>query len=126
MRNQNGEHREEGNSCNQKNNKNNKFGNNEHQLDQTIMKRIQSNHKLLPFDFFKEYNRLKLPYPPEDVFTDFGIEMYMAINLLRANPKYFVNNFMELIRNGQEDEIQDKNYTLKDADKIMKKIAKLK
>ena len=53
--------------------------------------------ELLPNNMFTHYEKLKLPIAPVDL-SDFVKEAYIALNLLRADPVFFVNNFLETIR----------------------------
>lgn len=76
---------------------------------------------------FKEYERLKLPPPSKDL-SEFVREVYITLNLLRASPKFFVNNFLEVMRDRYHSKADLKNsqVTLKHISACIEQISKFK
>ena len=57
-----------------------------------------TSRSLLPIDIKAESQKRRLPEPPvELVFIE--KEIFYTLNLLRADPHFFVNNVMEPVRN---------------------------
>ena len=65
---------------------------------------------LLPNNMFKHYERLDLPVSPVNL-NSFVSEVYLTLNLLRADPIFFVNNFLETIRSRFQSEETYKSFS---------------
>ena len=53
--------------------------------------------KILPKNMYKQYESLDLPQPPAKI-GNFERDVYITLNLARADPVFFVNNFLEPVR----------------------------
>ena len=72
---------------------------------------------------YKVYEKHRLPRPPENV-DEFIQEVFMTLNFLRCTPKFFVNNFMEVMRNRHEARLgSSDHFTLQDVDLCIEQIS---
>lgn len=66
--------------------------------------------KLLPQSIDVKYEKLGLPYPSVQV-DDFWLYAFMTVNLLRVDPVFFVNNFLETVRSRYSDSETYKSFS---------------
>ena len=66
--------------------------------------------ELLPNNMFAEYEKLELPTPSVTA-SDFSSEVFIVLNLLRAAPIFFANNFLETVRARFTDEYTFKSFS---------------